>query len=274
MKFTETESNYGTTLCLVTYATEKDFLRVVEAHKDEIESACYIVHDKDETDTHIHAPVVFKQSMSIKRVRGWFKACVDHKGEVANTLAKPVLSAEGMEEYLTHDTEKAKEDGKHQYVTEDIKVLEGIADSRGRMKGALDIQRENAERKAKKKEEAEESNDEFLTDLLKRKPQREMARKYGRDYMKNYKQYKQFAWEVEIEEGTKTIDDYMESADCVIGEQIQAKVAQAGAFGFQKGAVMALQEMANEIGTRVDHGESYLREILKYIAKIEKNYIQ
>lgn len=272
MKLAETKANYGTTLCIVTYATEDEFLKVLKEHKDEIECACYIVHDKDEADTHIHAPVVFKQSMSIKRVRGWFKTCSDEKGITANTFAEPVLSADGMEEYLTHDTEEAKTKGKHQYDTEDIKVLEGIADSRGRMKGALDIQREKAERKARKKEESEESNEEFLNDLLDRKPHREMARKYGRDYMKNYKQYRQFAWEVELEEGTKTLEDYMQSTDCVIDEQIQAKVAQAGALGFRKGAVMAFQELTNEIGTRVDHGESYLRDILKYIFEIERKY--
>lgn len=273
MKLAETKANYGTTLCIVTYSTEEEFLKALREHKDEIECACYIVHDKDEADTHIHAPIVFKQSMSIKRVRGWFKTCTDEKGMVANTFAEPVLSADGMEEYLTHDTEESRAQGKHQYDTEDIKVLEGIADSRGRMKGALDIQRENAEKKARKKEESEENNEEFLTDLLDRKPHREMARKYGRDYMKNYKQYRQFAWEVEIEEGTKTLDDYMQSTDCVIGEQIKASIGKAGAQGFQKGAVIALETIASDLHARIAKGESYYKEMLNEILKLEKEFV-
>ena len=274
MKFAENQSNYGSTLCIVSYATEDEFLRVIKTHRDEIESACYIVHDKDEADSHIHAPIVFKQSMSIKRVRGWFKACTDNKGMVANTFAEPILSAEGMEEYLTHDTEEAKTAGKHQYDTEDIKVLEGVADSRGRMKGALDVKRENAEKKAKRKEETEEGNDEFLTDLLERKSHREMARKYGRDYMKNYKSYRQFAWEVEMQEGTRTLDEYLQSGDCVLEEKVVARLAQEGARGFERGAVMALEAVAEDLNDRVKGGESYLREMLKEIRKMQKEFIQ
>lgn len=263
--------DYATTIALETYATEDEFKKALLCKKEFIVNLAYIVHDKDEgRDPHIHAVITLTESMQLKRICGWLKNCKDFKGSIANTFAEELLSAEAMVTYLTHDGQE----GKHQYLDTEIKVLEGIQDARGHLKGKLDKARESKERKEARKAESEEDNVAFLDDLIARKPHREMARKYGRDYMKNYKQYRQFAWEVEIEEGTKTLDEYMQSSDCVIEEQIIARMSQERARGYESGAVMALDTLAQDLVQRIYRGESYYKDVLADVLKLQKEYIQ
>ena len=264
-------TDYATNVALETYATEDDFKSALAIKRDFVRNLTFIVHDKDAgRDAHIHAVMTLSQSMQLKRVCGWFKSCKDTKGEIANTFAEELLSAEAMEEYLTH----SGQEGKHQYDESEIKVLEGIQDARGNLKGKLDLARESKERKEARMQETEEQNENFLNDLIARKPHREMAVKYGRDYMKNYRNYRQFAWDVELEEGTKTLDDYLRSTDCVLGEMVEARISQESARGFEKGAVSALQTIAGDLHARIADGESYYRDMLVEILKLQKEYLQ
>lgn len=267
-------TDYATTMAVETYATESDLKTVLAGKRDFIRNLCYIVHDKDEDrDTHIHFLVTLSESMQMKRVSGWFKNCKDTKGEICNTFCEELLSKDAMEEYITHSGKFAQK-GKHQYDESEIKVLEGIQDARGHIKGKQDLARERAERREQHQQVTEEQNETFLNDLLARKPHREMAVKYGRDYMKNYKNYRQFAWEVELEEGTKTLDDYLKSTDCVLGEQVEARISQESARGFEKGAITALQTIAGDLHARIADGESYYRDMLVEILKLQKEYLQ
>lgn len=266
-------TDYTTTVALQTYATEDEFKSALAGKREFIRNLSYIVHDKDEGVTpHIHAVLTLSESMQLKRVCGWLKTCKDTKGEIANTFAEELLSAGDMWDYLTHSGDGQV--GKHQYNDSEIKVLEGVQEARGNLKGKVDLARERAERKEQHQQVTEEQNETFLNDLIARKTHREMAVKYGRDYMKNYKNYRQFAWEVELEEGTKTLDDYMKSTDCVLGEQIEARMSQEQARGFEKGAIQALQAIEGDLHARITNGESYYRDMLVEILKLQKEYLQ
>ena len=251
-------TDYATTMAVETYATESDFKAVLTGKRDSVRNLCYIVHDKEEDrDTHIHFLVTLSESMQMQRVAGWFKKCKDTKGEICNTFCEELLSKDAMEEYITHSGKFAQK-GKHQYDENEIKVLEGIQDARGHIKGKQDLARERAERKEQHQQETEEQNETFLNDLIARKPHREMAKKYGRDYMKNHKAYAEFAGLVVLEE-TGDIERAFALMDGTTAKLDEAR-KQARAMGEIDGATAVLNSLAEYVDKRIERGESFLSD--------------
>lgn len=247
--------DYATTIALETYATDKQFKSALSSKKEFLRNLSYIVHDKDEgRDPHIHAVLTLTESMQLKRVCGWFKKCTDFKGQIANTFAEELLSADAMIDYLTH----TEQEGKHQYLDTEIKVLEGIQDARGHLKGKNDIARENKERKEARKAETEEDNESFLNDLIAQKPRREMAKKYGRDYMKNHKAYAEFAGLVVLEE-TGDIDKAFALMDGTTARLDEAR-KQARVLGELDGQRLVIDSLSQYVEKRIERGESYLKD--------------
>ena len=249
-------TDYATTIALQTYATEEEFKCALASKREFVRNLSYIVHDKDNADPHIHAVLTLSQSMQLKRVCGWFKTCKDSKGEISNTFCEELLSAEAMEDYLTHAGEGQV--GKHQYNESEIKVLEGIQDARGYLKGKLDLARESKERKEARREETEDENETLLNDVIAQKPRREMARKYGRDYMKNHKAYAEFAGLVVLEE-TGDIERAFALMDGTTA-RIDEVRKQARTMGEIDGATAVLNSLAEYVDKRIERGESFLSD--------------
>lgn len=204
-----------------TYAREEDLRKVVNSKSDLLRFACFITHDRDvwnESDerknsehkagiskeTHRHLLLWLKSEREPRDICNWFKKCLDDKGEIANTRYEETRSTSNMYEYLTHNTEDAKSQGKYQYISEDIKVLYGSADE---YIESVTMYEERCRKSDELKEKAEskrianeESIDNMLNDIIDGKPMRYMAKAYGRDYIKNRKAYHDFAGDVYFEE--------------------------------------------------------------------------
>ena len=260
-------TDYITNVALETYSCEKDFLGVLEKHKEDIRCLSYIVHDKDEADTHIHAIFALSRSLQVKTICGWFKKCSDVEGVPCNTFAEEILSASAMEDYLTHSGEG--QEGKHQYQAEDVKVLEAVADARRSLKGKEDVKRENAEKKAERKAEQADETESLLNDLIARRPMRELARKYGRDFMKNHRTYMAFAIDVQLEEGTITLEEALARGDSILAEKAMGEARKARSKGFYEGVAVAFSEILEEVGDRIGHGDSFLRDLEQKLRKME-----
>ncbi len=128
-----------------------------------------IIHDKDDKDTHIHFICTFQQNISFEGA----KKRIHSNG---NAFVQPVENLPGMFAYLTHTTEKAVEDGKHEYQQSEL-ISDNIEYWYNRV----------AEPEEKK------SNTEFIKDLLSENMNiREMGMKYGRDFIKNMHSYLAF----------------------------------------------------------------------------------
>lgn len=128
-----------------------------------------IIHDKDDRDTHIHFICTFQQNIS-------FEGAKRRIHSVGNSFVQPVENLPGMFAYLTHSTEKAVEDGKHEYQQSEL-ISDNIEYWYNRV----------AEKEEKK------NNNEFINDLLAKDMSiREMGIKYGRDFIKNMHSYLAF----------------------------------------------------------------------------------
>lgn len=177
---------------LVTYSTEDQLTKVLRAKSDFIEFAEFILHDQDQKEPHTHILLLLKAPRESKDVINWFKRCTDSKGEVANTMDKPVGNTYDAHEYLTHKNDK----GKYQYKDEQIKVLIGDVETWLAQETVYD----KSEAAKAKKQARQDENDELVDDILGGTSYREMARKYGRDYMKNANAYRRYCANIVIEE--------------------------------------------------------------------------
>lgn len=180
---------------LMSYATEEELQKVILSKREYILGCAYIFHDKDDNENHYHIQLTLKRSRRLSDIIGWFKNCSDSKGEKANTFGEITLSCRAQEEYFTHSDDESRNAGKHQYLPENIKVLDDIGDpwdfvtAHDKQVGVI-----------QKRRESEDENEQLLQDIIDGVSQREMARKYGRDYMKNFKVYRAFASNVVLEE--------------------------------------------------------------------------
>lgn len=154
------------TFCIVTYALDveiEDFLNV-----GIVSNYAYILHDKDNTDPHYHILFTTKANYTCKNIVKIFNECCPSD---QNTFCRPVSkSTTGAYQYLTHSTDRAKEQLKHQYSEDEIVT-------------------NNSSRWAKVQNEGL-SVDEFCDDLFADDINiNAMCRKYGRDFMRNIKAY-------------------------------------------------------------------------------------
>lgn len=181
---------------LMTYADEQQIRFVLNQKSDQLLFAEFIAHDKDDKAPHYHVVLELKKPRYISEIISWFKACVDSKGRLVNTMGEATKSTEDIDDYLTHKNDLTK----HQYTACDIRVLIGSRDEYRTHETEYQAV-ENAEAaKAFAKEAYADDVESQLQAIIDGTSHREMARRYGRDYIKNHKAYKEYALLMVVEE--------------------------------------------------------------------------
>jgi hypothetical protein len=175
-----TSDRYG----FITYNEPSSFEPLLKAH---CKHWAYICHDKDDKVKHWHIIAVFDDKKTPNVAISIFKSLPQ------NTMINNIRYGVASYEYLTHNSDGARKDGKHVYDCclihqddDDYWVIQWRTDTE--VKKALE---------AEKAEEWEQSNEAFLLNLLAPKIDvKKMAMKYGRDFIKNYQSYMNFRYEV------------------------------------------------------------------------------
>lgn len=157
----------------ISYAEPHEFLPLLA----QAQHWCYIKHDKDDKVAHYHILARFATEKSLS-------SCRKLQCGTQNLLGKPLNSIKAqmkMMAYLTHDTAKARQDGKHIYNPDDIVYK------------ANDNYWEKQFEKEAEARDNEDKNEAFLKDLIDENMAiYEMARRYGRDFIKNFRSYMAF----------------------------------------------------------------------------------
>lgn len=212
---------------LITYADEKQIVKVLNEKSDQLLFAEYIDHNKDNNVAHRHIVLELKAPRYISDVIAWFKGCLDSDNKPVNTRGEVTRSTEDIDDYLTH----ANDDTKYQYKECDIKVSIGTRDEY--RTHVTEIQAiENS--KALKSFENEARADDVETQLqaiIDGTPHREMARRYGRDYIKNHKSYKEYALLMVVEE-TGELPEHLICDP--LQNLINKKVREANDYGVER----------------------------------------
>lgn len=159
--------------CLMTYLTESQILAVMQKHDRQLKAYAYICHDKDkdalgqEKTKHYHLLVCLVNNTTTDAMRNWFKGYTDEKGLPVNTLAQPMHDINGSYDYLRHDTEQAKAEGKYLYPVEDVKGFN--------LDFFTDVQMQETDTLTM-----------AMNDMLEGIPLDEVRKKYGRDFIMHY----------------------------------------------------------------------------------------
>lgn len=157
----------------ISYATPDEFAPLLARAKH----WCYIRHDQDDNEPHYHILARFPTEMSLKACRKLQLGTQNLLGKSLNSLKAQMK----MTCYLTHNTAKARKDGKHIYELTDVQYKPN------------DDYWEKQFEKEGEKADKEASNESFVNDLL--APDlsvKQMAIKYGRDFIKNFNSYMAF----------------------------------------------------------------------------------
>lgn len=169
---------------IMTYNEPTAFEPILKAH---CKHWAYICHDKDDNAKHYHIIIVLDVKRSPSTVMGFFS------GLPQNTMINNIRYGVASYEYLTHNSDGARKDGKHIY---DCCLIHQDDDDYWNIQWRTDTEVKKAQ-EAKKAEEYEQSNEAFLFNLLAPKIDvKKMALKYGRDFIKNYQSYMNFRYEV------------------------------------------------------------------------------
>lgn len=160
---------------IVTYYTRQENIQPL---LDQAFKYAWILHDKDDTDPHIHILCTFKQNKTFTAVK---KLCVPMEGEKEqNTFAYRLEDKYEDYIYLDHRNQPDK----HRYPEEEIHCNDKKY-FLGNIQKSID-------------------NAELISDLLRlvggEISLREMAIKYGKDFIKNRDTYISFAREVMLED--------------------------------------------------------------------------
>lgn len=157
----------------ISYATPEEFAPLLKQAKH----WCYILHNQDEGEAHYHILARFPTQKSLS-------ACRKHQLGTQNLLGKMLKTLTlqmKMTAYLTHDTEKARNAGKHIYAIDEVVYKPN------------DNYWEKQFDKEAEKEDNEATNECFINDLLALDFSiKDMAIKYGRDFIKNFNSYMAF----------------------------------------------------------------------------------
>lgn len=154
---------------LTTYATEKQIQKVIQSHISSLRAFCYIYHDKDEATPHLHILMRTHGTWTEKQIAKWFADLKDKEKQKINTFCEIASDMEALKKYILHDTDEAREEGKHQYTMDDVKDF-----------GYCDL----AERK-----DSYDSSYEILEKVLLGVNPLTLVRTYGRDYLYHINQY-------------------------------------------------------------------------------------
>lgn len=144
---------------VVTYHTD---IEIIKSFCKNCFKYAYILHDKDDTDSHYHILCTFKQNKSFESVRAFMP-------EGQNTFVQPMKDKRGDYDYLTHLNCPEK----YQYDSSAI-VCNDLSYFAGKLSQSLD-------------------NEEFYNDLTDpTKSLKMLAIRYGRDFMRNFARYREF----------------------------------------------------------------------------------
>lgn len=175
---------------IVTYNS----IEAVQEFVKQCDNYFYILHDRDETDDHIHIACTMRQQKSFK----WIREAI--KGD-QNTLVEELIDGKAYYQYVTHINEEHKaEYSEDEIVTNNRKLY-----------------------KPETEETNRKENLEFIEDILGEMTKKELGIKYGRDYMKNMKAYDSYREAVKHEEATAHIAEarFTEFQDFVLKECTQ-----------------------------------------------------
>ncbi len=168
---------------LTSYATEKQIQKVIADHVSSLRALCYIHHDQDESEPHYHILMRTHSAWTTTQIAKWFADLKDKEKKPVNTFCETANDMEALKRYIIHDTEEAREAGKHQYSMDDIKDF-----------GMCDL----AERK-----DSYDSSYEILMRVLAGANPRDLVRYYGRDYLYHINCYQECADRIRELEGYK-----------------------------------------------------------------------
>lgn len=163
--------------CLSSYCNTAEIQKVLLKHDKQIRAYAYIVHDKDVNELglpkeeHVHILLSLINNTTVDAVRNWFKGFIDEKDMPKTTLAQPMHDITSSFDYLTHNTEQAKEDGKYQYDESEI-----ISNNKEFFQDSALQEQDNVSL--------------ALCELLDGVPLSEVAKKYGRDFIIHYQSIK------------------------------------------------------------------------------------
>ena len=160
--------------CLSSYLTSNQIAICLDKKQSQCKAYAYICHDRDvdiETgelkQAHHHILISTVNGKTVEQVRNWFKGFTDDKGQPVNTLGQIMYDVSGSWEYLTHNTDIARAEGKYFYPDTDIKGYN------------LDLFKNNTLDDCDNMSLA-------LEDMLNGVPLREIAKRYGRDFIIHY----------------------------------------------------------------------------------------
>ena len=158
---------------IVTYLSMSQVASVLLAHDKQIKAYAYIEHNCDlnedgtPKDRHIHLLLKLVHQTTSDGVRSWFRGFTDAESQPINTLAQCMHDSVGCYDYLTHNTDQSREEGKYLYSESDIVSL-------------------NSEYFVS----CSENDDNIIcafNDLMSGIPLIEIAQKYGRDFIIHYR---------------------------------------------------------------------------------------
>lgn len=178
--------------CLSTYLDKKQVNDILLKHDRQIRAYAYIEHNKDinedgtPKERHIHLLLRTVNAKDVDTVRNWFKGYTDINGMPINTLGQEMHDIGSSFDYLTHSTEQAREEGKHQYdkseiVSNDLKYFEDSTIN------------------------DEDNISLAVMELCDGVPLKEVALKYGRDFIIHYQSIKLLFNDIQTQLGGKTI---------------------------------------------------------------------
>lgn len=158
---------------LVTYLTEQQIKAVIEKHNNQVKAYAYILHDKDITEegsskkNHYHLLIALVNATSISGIKKWFSGFTDSTGMEVNTMCQITNDICGSFDYLTHNTEGAKLDGKYLYNDSEVKGFN--------LEYFKDISLQNVDNLTL-----------ALQEMFEGVPLEEIFKKYGRDFIIHY----------------------------------------------------------------------------------------
>lgn len=157
---------------IVTYLSAEQLKTVLNARSNQVKYYAFIEHDKDVNpdgslkERHIHCLIKTYCQVTLSGICGWFKGFTDSENKVINTFTQQMFDIESSFDYLTHNTEAARLEGKFLYpdsevVSNNVEFFRNSVDDGDNLTSALD-------------------------DLLNGEPLDVVRRRYGRDFIIHY----------------------------------------------------------------------------------------
>lgn len=168
---------------LMTYADDKQILKVCTAHASSIRAMCYIYHDKDDAIPHRHILLRTYSVWTPRQIAKWFDGLTDKKREKINTFCESANSIESLEEYLFHEDEKSRAEGKHVYDRSELHDY-GYSDLHD-------------------PKNSHDESYEIINRIIAGANPRDLVRLYGRDFVYHVSAYYECADRIEAFEGYK-----------------------------------------------------------------------